>query len=201
MPPIAAREFLHEKGIEYYECRDGTILVPGSVKITGMNLTELPDFSQVVVAGDFDCTNNLLKSLNGSPQVVGGSFRCSINLLENLAGGPRVVGGNYECIRNRISSTRGVADDVGGKFWCAANLMIFLDCVPSQMESLETDADTERVKVKKRPNPRRKPAVIGRLLLEKEVAQIGENIALESRMSIRKPLKIKPQINKWLRVS
>lgn len=200
MPPVAAREFLHEKGIEYFECRDGTIIVPGSIRINGMGLTELPDFSGVVIAGDFDCTNNLLASLSGAPQVVGGSFRCSINLLENLDGGPRVVGGNYECIRNRISSTRGVAEDVGGRFWCSANRMIFIDCVPKQMESLETDADTERVKVHKRPNPRRKPEVISRLLLEKEIAQIGDNVALESRISIKKPLKLKPQVNKWLRV-
>lgn len=191
MPSLPIREFLHDQRIEFFEGRDGTIIVPGSVKLSGMKLSELPDFSRVVVARDFDCTGNLLTSLAGAPQVVGGHFRCSINQLENLSGGPRFVGGNYECVRNRLTTLRGVADEVGGRLWCSANRLMFLDCVPSQMESLETDADTERVKVRKRPNPRRTPEIITRLLREKEMAEIGENMTTGRGIKVRKPIRIR----------
>jgi hypothetical protein len=184
-------QFLDKHRVEYFEGKDGTILVPGNLSLRGLKLEQLPDLSRVVVARDFDCSDNLLASLSGAPQVVGGNFRCSINQLENLSGGPRFVGGNYECIRNRLTTLRGVADEVGGKLWCVANRLVLLDCVPSKLESLETDAETDRVKINKRPNPRRQHETIARLLREKELDGIGDNIALEAGIKVRKPINLK----------
>ena len=46
-------------------------VVKGDLVLRGMNLTELPDLSHVVVEGDFDCCYNRLKNLKGAPGVKG----------------------------------------------------------------------------------------------------------------------------------
>ena len=67
---------------------------------------ELTDFKGVrfgVVKGYFDCSNNKLTSLEGSPQWVGVSFNCNNNSLTSLVGAPQEVGGYFDCSDNPIS--------------------------------------------------------------------------------------------------
>jgi hypothetical protein len=50
---------------------------------------------------DFNCSDNLLKSLAGAPTRVVGDFYCSRNLLDTLVGGPTSVGLDFYCYNNR----------------------------------------------------------------------------------------------------
>ncbi len=49
------------------------------------------------VDGNFDCYDNKLTSLEGSPKSVGGYFRCNNNQLISLDGAPQSVGGYFYC--------------------------------------------------------------------------------------------------------
>ena len=69
----------------------------GSLDLSNMGLTELPDLSAVTVTGDFYCGFNRLTSLQGAPQSVGGNFSCIYNQLTSLQGAPQSVGGNFMC--------------------------------------------------------------------------------------------------------
>ena len=54
-----------------------------------------------IVDGHFNCSNNDLVSLGGSPEYVYGSFDCSFNKLKSLKGGPKEVYGNFDCSHNK----------------------------------------------------------------------------------------------------
>jgi hypothetical protein len=69
-----------------YDLPDGFV-VEGNLSLRNKHLTELPDLSEVVVNGNFDCSCNNLTSLKGAPQKVGGKFDCGHNIfLESLYG-------------------------------------------------------------------------------------------------------------------
>jgi len=58
----------------------------GNLLLERMQLTELPDLSNVTVDGDFFCGQNKLTTLKGAPQKVMGVFDCSYNPLTSLQG-------------------------------------------------------------------------------------------------------------------
>ena len=80
---------------------DGSIDVDGNVNLWDKKLTELPlTFNKV--NGYFDCGNNILTSLKGSPRWVGSSFYCRYNRLTSLEFSPDYVGGDFRCIDNDL---------------------------------------------------------------------------------------------------
>ena len=94
---------------------DGTIDVYGGVLLWGKELTELPvTFNKVT--GDFNCSDNKLTTLKGSPKWVGGYFGCYYNCLSSLEFSPDYVGGNFNCIHNDLSDLVGSPKEVGGYF-------------------------------------------------------------------------------------
>ena len=42
------------------------------------------------------------------PDIVNGDFNCSINLLKTLEGSPREVAGEYNCSKNRLKDLDGI---------------------------------------------------------------------------------------------
>ena len=86
------------------------------VDLSKRGLTELPNFSKVVVNGNFNCSGNQLDSLEGAPREVAGDFYCSKNKLVNLEGAPVEVGGNFYCSNNPLKSYEGKPGKIGGKF-------------------------------------------------------------------------------------
>ena len=65
--------------------------VYGDLNLSGIGLTELPDFSKITVLGTFDCSYNLLKNLKGSPKYAK-NYNCSANLeLTSLYGATNTV--------------------------------------------------------------------------------------------------------------
>ena len=99
---------------------DGSIDVNGEVVLYEMDLYELPlTFNKVT--GYFDCQNNKLTSLKGSPRWVGGYFYCDFNDLTSLEFSPEYVGGSFGCVDNDLTDLVGSPKEVGGYFYCASN--------------------------------------------------------------------------------
>lgn len=113
-----------------YEELDKVSEVKGDLDLSGLNLEELPDMSKMVVHGDFDCTDNRLISLKGSPKKVGGSFMCYNNELSDLEGSPQEVGGSFMCGHNALTSLSGSPKAIGGSFYCESNFLENLEDSP-----------------------------------------------------------------------
>ena len=85
---------------------DGSIDVNGSVHLSNKELTKLPlRFGKV--SGNFDCSRNNLKTLEGCPKYVGSFFSCCYNNLKTLDGGPETVLGEYLCHNNKLINFSG----------------------------------------------------------------------------------------------
>ena len=93
----------------------------------------LPDFSNVTVNGDFDCSYNDLISLEGAPEVVDGRFNCYHTKITSLEGAPKVVGGDFDCRNTKITSLEGAPKVVGGDFNCNGTKITSLEGAPEEI--------------------------------------------------------------------
>jgi hypothetical protein len=82
------------------------------------------------VGRSFDCSNNQLTTLEGSPSRVGGYFYCSGNQLTTLEGSPSRVSENFYCIGNQLTTLEGSPGEVGGSFYCYDNPLKSLKGAP-----------------------------------------------------------------------
>ena len=91
-------------GINNYTINpDGSIDVNGDVDLSHKGLTELPlRFNRV--SGYFDCGDNKLTTLKGSPKWVGRGFYCNRNQLTSLEFSPYYVGGYFSCSSNQLTN-------------------------------------------------------------------------------------------------
>lgn len=133
MEQIKLHTFIQD-GIEYnlYNLPDGFI-IKGDLNLSGSLTTELPNLSEVIVTGDFDCGNSPLKSLKGCPKKVGGNFDCSAAKLKSLEGAPMEVGGVFDCSYNELKSLEGSPRKVGKTFDCSVNKLISLKGAPIEV--------------------------------------------------------------------
>ena len=106
--------------INYTIKDDGTVDVDGSVYLDYCKLTELP-LKFGTVTGWFNCSRNLLTTLEGSPKVVYGSFTCNNNRLTSLEEGPENVGFEFVCSMNKLTTLKGCPIKVTGNFYCYDN--------------------------------------------------------------------------------
>jgi hypothetical protein len=95
------------------------LVVRGDLSLTGLGLTSLLGCPRYV-SGEFDCSNNELKTLEGAPQEVG-SFDCSHNKLFSLEGGPQKVKKNFNCCGNKLKTLIGAPQKIGRGFDCTNN--------------------------------------------------------------------------------
>lgn len=93
----------------------------GDVNLSYMYVKELPDLSNSVVLGKFDCSGNYLKDLKGSPKAVFGNFYCSeqhdkkfddFGHFKSLKGAPKDVWGCFYGYHVRINSFEGLSDHI-----------------------------------------------------------------------------------------
>ncbi len=103
------------------------------VDLSKRDLTELPDFSKVIVKGFFDCSINQLTSLKGAPKKVTGFFNCNENQLENLMGASSEVDGDFYCDRNQLITLKGAPVKVGSSFSCVKNMLETLEGAPDEV--------------------------------------------------------------------
>ena len=88
------------------------------------NMLTTLDGSPKKYMGDlFDCSNNKLATLKGAPLEVPGDFLCYENNLINLEGAPDKVGGDFSCFGNSLISLKGAPNEIGGMFQCDAFLI------------------------------------------------------------------------------
>ena len=104
--------------------------VKGSLSLSGLGLTELPDLSHVVVDGSFYCAENQLTTLKGSPKRIKGNFYCYDNQLTTLLGGPWMVEGSFDCADNRLTTLEGSPRIICGNFDCSRNQLTTLEGSP-----------------------------------------------------------------------
>lgn len=96
-------------------------VIDGNLDLSGMDLEELPDLSDVTVTGSFKCAYNRLRTLKGAPRKVGRNFDCHGNVLYTLKGAPPYVGNNFDCRDNYLNDLTGGPQHVGGDFDCSNN--------------------------------------------------------------------------------
>ncbi len=101
--------------INYTVNDDGSIDVDGEVELSWFELTELPlNFNRVT--GYFNCSNNKLTTLKGSPKWIDGSFNCYNNILTSLEGSPKYITLGVDCSGNRLTSLRFGPEKIGKDF-------------------------------------------------------------------------------------
>lgn len=122
---LSPGEFFDRMGVPY--TLDGRQITVEDVDLTCRGLTHLPDLQDVVVKGSFDCSQNLLVTLDGAPRRVGSDFDCDHNRLRSLEGGPESVGNSYDCSYNQLSSLKGSPKTVGHSFFSNSNSLLSLN--------------------------------------------------------------------------
>lgn len=112
---------------------DGTIDVDGDVMLNRASLSAIPlRFGKV--SGYFDCSQNQLISLKGSPTIVGGYFKCTMNSLISLEFCPTTVVGTFQCYENILTSLKHCPDEVYG-LSCNINKLTSLEHCPTTIHS------------------------------------------------------------------
>lgn len=82
-------------------------IIKVDIDISGMKLTKLPDLTNVICLGIFDCSNNNLTSLRGSPRKTK-VFNCSYNYyLTSLLEGPTEAD-EYNCSHTSLITLNGM---------------------------------------------------------------------------------------------
>ena len=99
---------------------DGSIDVDDNVNLSFMGLSELPlKFNKVF--GSFDCVNNKLTTLKGSPKHVGGWFDCSNNRLTTLKHCPDYIHNFFYCKYNKLEYLDYLPHHYGSSIVCRGN--------------------------------------------------------------------------------
>jgi len=120
---VEIKAWLDRMWIENYTIHDGVVDVNGSVDLYGKGLDSIPiQFGHV--RGDFDCSENELKSLEGSPHTVDRNFNCYDNELTNLVGITQDIGGRLYCWDNPMESLEGMNPAHIDKFVDTDNILI-----------------------------------------------------------------------------
>ena len=95
---------------------DESIDVNENVCISNKYLTKLPlKFNKI--DGYFDCSENELTSLEGSPVEINGNFYCSNNELTSFEYAPKIIRGSFDCDCNNIKTFEYFPSYVKGNFW------------------------------------------------------------------------------------
>lgn len=93
------------------------------------NYLEVLDGCPFEVTGDFYCYENKLISLKGAPLEVL-SFDCSHNLLTSLEGSPKIVKEMFRCSNNKLTSLKNSPSEVGTTYSCSNNNLESLEGLP-----------------------------------------------------------------------
>lgn len=126
------KSWLETMGITNYVIDENLFVhVDGDVGINEKELTEIP-VKFGVVTGNFLCHKNKLTSLNGSPYKCQ-SFNCSENLLHSLEGGPVEVAVDFFCHNNRLESLKFGPVKPVREYYCFENKLKNLSGAPKEV--------------------------------------------------------------------
>ena len=113
---------------------EGLVDVEGSFLCYNQGLEDFSGIRFGKVFGNFYCSSNQLRTLDGAPRKVSGNFNCYGNQLKTLEGAPRKVDGSFYCHENPLISLEG-APEVINYVFCFKNttfrynLQSFLNCI------------------------------------------------------------------------
>lgn len=125
-----------------YAKHRGKITAHSSINLSNLNISLLPDMSNVTIMGDYDCSDNKLSSLRGAPSSVHGDFNCKANKLQNLKGAPQSITGSFNCAMNELRSLSGGPRTVNGTYDCKFNQLKSLNGIPKKIHWLFSDFGT-----------------------------------------------------------
>lgn len=111
----------------------GLVDVGGNFKCDNQGITDLKGVRFGRIYGYFNCAENELRSLDGSPRSVGTTFFCNNNQLTSLEGGPLRVGGSYYCSNNKLTSLEGAPRDINDDFVCYNNQLTSFKGAPESI--------------------------------------------------------------------
>lgn len=118
--------------VNYIIHDDFSISVNESVFLRDKNLKQIPlQFN--VIHGSFDCSNNQLTSLFGSPKIINGDCNFSRNKLKDLEYCPNIVRGNFLATYNNIHSLKFFPNSIGKGIYLQNNNLIFLENLPQKV--------------------------------------------------------------------
>jgi hypothetical protein len=126
---------------ERYEIKNYTINddlsidVNDDVYLYRQNLEYLP-LKFNYVDGNFNCSDNKLKTLEGCPRTVGSYFSCSVNQLKTLEGCPQTINGDFDCSENELVSLESCPQTVDGYFSCSFNELETLEGCPQTVDGV-----------------------------------------------------------------
>lgn len=139
---IEITRWLHQMNITHYTLNDDLSVNSMLVNLSHKQLKEIPvQFNEVahfyceenkltslkgcpkIVHESFKCRNNLLTTLEYSPNYIGKSFYCDANKLTSLKGGPKIIGNVFSCQENLLTSLEFCPDEVRGNFYCDHNFI------------------------------------------------------------------------------
>lgn len=129
------REYSEDKYSFYYKNEQLFVNSKYGVTISYQKLTQI-EVLFGTVDGFFDCSNNKLTSLLGSPHKVTQYFSCEYNKLNSLSYGPSDVGGNYICSYNKIKSLTNCPQVVLSHFICEGNPITNISKFNTQFKEL-----------------------------------------------------------------
>lgn len=127
--------WLDKMGIRSYKIKDDLhVDVNGNVMLRDKKLTSIPvKFDKVT--GHFNCSSNLLTSLEGCPNYVGRSFECTGNMLTSLEYCPSIVeDGVFNCSYNKITSLKGCPNTIAYNFYARHNELTSLVGSPIELQ-------------------------------------------------------------------
>ena len=109
------------KGTWEVNPQTGLVDVRSGLFCRGQNLTDFKGVRFGRGSRDFNCSRNMLTSLEGAPQSVGGDFDCGRNMLTSLKGAPQKVRFDFDLSHNQLTSLEGAPQSVGGYLHCSGN--------------------------------------------------------------------------------
>jgi hypothetical protein len=122
-----------------YDAEKDLVNIWGDFNCEGQGLKDFKGVKFGKIEGHFNCSNNELTSLEGSPRYVVKSFDCSNNKLTSLEGGPdKVWWGDYKCSKNQLVSLNGLPKE-------ASHGGLKIDCSNNKLKSLETIGNTDKI--------------------------------------------------------
>lgn len=123
-------QFTQLPNIDFVRIHGSLILKGNYLKSLKSNLTSL---SECIIDGDFDCSNNELKNLQGFPKSVGYSVYLENNKLKSLNGCVKKVRNNFNCSNNLLTSLKHCPKDIGGNLHCDHNKLTSLMYAPEKI--------------------------------------------------------------------
>jgi hypothetical protein len=140
--------YLGDKDLEYLPLKFN--YVSGDFNCSFNKLKTLEGCPQTLEKSFF-CNNNKLESLEGCPQIVNDDFDCSDNYLITLKGCPQIVGYDFHCYDNELVSLKGCPQKIGGEFKCDNNNLKTLEGSPQSVDSYFECANNKLVSLKGSP--------------------------------------------------